>query len=136
MDWNNRYTTTTAATASRMGCIFFKLLALTIVVFYISLTIFFLLILSIDKCVFFWVCIGDRIFVDSNLDCIPRWPKCFLSEPKSGEFEDDITHLPWLYGIGIDNFLLGVVHLGHIKEIACDFLTDVTGGVRCGDYIV
>src|SRR6056300_1740686 len=88
------------------------------IMFYIRLTIFLLLI--VNESISFWISIEDWVWVNPDLDNIPRRAERFLGKPEAGKLKDDITSLTGLDSFKVNPLLLGVENLGNLNTLACN----------------
>ena len=75
------------------------------------------MVILVDKSVFLWVSVEDRIIMDPDLNNIPCGTECLLGKPETGKFENDITNLSRLDGVKVDALLLCVEDLGRLETI-------------------
>src|SRR6056300_1494335 len=98
-----------AATATSMRMFWLR----PFIIFYITITIFLLVIFVIGKGVFVWVCIkvGLGVIMYPDLDNIPSRAESLLGKPETSKFENDITSLLGLDIFEIHHLLLCVEYL-------------------------
>jgi hypothetical protein len=87
------------------------------IIFYICITIFLLVIL-VDKSIFrLGISVKDWVWVNPDLDNIPRRTESLLGKPKTGKFENDITSLLRLDRVSKSILLLCIEDLGNLDTL-------------------